>query len=74
MTEPDEPGTRAYCLGAEAGNYLWEKNSPAKDYGAEKEGYSENGRELAPASDRTIEEQGSPFYARKPKPEPFTSL
>ena len=53
-----------------AENKLWRRENPppAKDYGAEKKGYSEEVREHTPVCDRTHEEQGSPFYARKPKP------
>ena len=61
---------------------LWKKtprqkkgnNPPAQDHGAEKKGYSENGREHTTVCDRTIEEEGSPFYARKPQPVDFFFL
>ena len=60
VTERDEPESRAYCLRAAAGKFRWkpprqkirlqklqDRKPPAQDYGAEKKGYSENGRELA---------------------------
>ena len=46
------------------------KYPPAKDYGAEKKGYSEGKREHTTVCDRLSKEEGSPFYARKPTPEP----
>ena len=45
------------------------KYPPAKDYGAEKKGYSEGKREHTTVCDRLSEEECSLFYTSKPNPE-----